>query len=228
MTEHEPGSWRSRLTPEYVRSRVADTNDGVLAIAGLAEGLAIATTQSIGAVVAIAAIGGAVSVAGVKYTEEAAEREVQQDLIREEQRLLKLSPEEEMYELAQHFEDKWLSPETARNVAQELSAADALTAQLETEYGIHSVMDATRPFIEALGSGLFFLIGSLVPVLIAILIPRGLVDEFEIVGVVLSLTLTSLVLSRLAHTHVLPTILRSLVIGIAAMATAALIGSLVT
>jgi VIT1/CCC1 family predicted Fe2+/Mn2+ transporter len=45
---------------------------------------------------------------------------------------------------------------------------------------------------------------------------------------VLSLTLTSLVLSRLAHTHVLPTILRSLVIGIAAMATAALIGSLVT
>lgn len=228
MTEHEPGSWRSRLTPEYVRSRVADTNDGVLAIAGLAEGLAIATTQSIGAVVAIAAIGGAVSVAGVKYTEEAAEREVQQDLIREEQRLLELSPEEEMYELAQHFEDKWLSPETARNVAQELSAADALTAQLETEYGIHSVMDATRPFIEALGSGLFFLIGSLVPVLIAILIPRGLVDEFEIVGVVLSLTLTSLVLSRLAHTHVLPTILRSLVIGIAAMATAALIGSLVT
>ena len=64
MTEHEPGSWRSRLTPEYVRSRVADTNDGVLAIAGLAEGLAIATTQSIGAVVAIAAIAGAVSVAG--------------------------------------------------------------------------------------------------------------------------------------------------------------------
>ena len=228
MTAHEPGSWRSRLTPEYVRSRVADTNDGVLAIAGLAEGLAIATTQSIGAVVAIAAIAGAVSVAGVKYTEEAAEREVQQDLIREEQRLLELSPEEEMYELAQHFEDKGLSPETARNVAQELSAADALTAQLETEYGIHSVMDATRPFIEALGSGLFFLIGSLVPVLIAILIPRGLVDEFEIVGVVLSLTLTSLVLSRLAHTHVLPTILRSLVIGIAAMATAALIGSPVT
>ena len=58
--------------------------------------------------------------------------------------------------------------------------------------------------------------------------PRGLVDEFEVVGVILSLTLTSLILSRLAHTHVLPTIVRSLVIGIAAMGTAALIGSLVT
>lgn len=228
MTEHAPGSWCSRLTPEYVRSRVADTNEGVLAIAGLAEGLAIATSQSIGAVVAIAAIAGAVSVAGVKYTEEAAEREVQQDLIREEQRLLELSPEEEIIELADHFRGKGLTPETARKVAEELSAADALTAQLETEYGIHDIMDARRPFTEALGSGLFFLLGSLVPVLISILVPRSLVDEFEGVGVVLSLTLTSLILSRLAHTHVLPTILRSLFIGIAAMVTAALIGSMVS
>jgi VIT1/CCC1 family predicted Fe2+/Mn2+ transporter len=228
MTEHEPGSWRSRLTPEYVRSRVADTNDGVLAIAGLAEGLALATSQSIGTVVAIAAIAGAVSVAGVKYTEEEAEREVQQDLIRQEQELLALSPEEEMEELARHFQAKGVSEETARTVAEELSAADALSAQLETEYGIDQIMGATHPLKEALGSGLFFLLGSLVPVLIAILVPRSLVDEFEVVGVILSLTLTSLILSRLAHTHVLPTIVRSLVIGIAAMGTAALIGSLVT
>jgi VIT1/CCC1 family predicted Fe2+/Mn2+ transporter len=153
---------------------------------------------------------------------------VQQDLIRQEQELLALSPEEEMEELARHFQAKGVSEETARTVAEELSAADALSAQLETEYGIDQIMGATHPLKEALGSGLFFLLGSLVPVLIAILVPRGLVDEFEVVGVILSLTLTSLILSRLAHTHVLPTIVRSLVIGIAAMGTAALIGSLVT
>ena len=148
MTEHEPGSWRSRLTPEYVRSRVADTNDGVLAIAGLAEGLAIATTQSIGAVVAIAAIGGAVSVAGVKYTEEAAEREVQQDLIREEQRLLELSPEEEMYELAQHFEvtgqvnsKSWTLHLVPRDptLAQWLSAVDLQGNQFVQEVKLQEV-----------------------------------------------------------------------------------------
>ncbi len=228
MTERDPGSWRSRLTPEYVRSRVADTNDGVLAIAGSAEGVAIATSQPVGVVVAIAALAGAVSVAGVKYAEEAAEREVQQDLIREEQRLLELSPEEEMAELAHHFQEKGLSAETARKVAEELSTADALTAQLETEYGIHDVVSPGQPFTEALGSGLFFLVGSLVPVLVAFLVPQALVDEFEIVAVVISLTLTSLILSRFARTHALPTILRSLLIGLAAMGMAALIGNLVS
>lgn len=228
MTERDPGSWRSRLTPEYVRSRVADTNDGVLAIAGSAEGVAIATSQPVGVVVAIAALAGAVSVAGVKYAEEAAEREVQQDLIREEQRLLELSPEEEMAELAHHFQEKGLSAETARKVAEELSTADALTAQLETEYGIHDVVSPGQPFTEALGSGLFFLVGSLVPVLVAFLVPQALVDEFEIVAVVISLTLTSLILSHFARTHALPTILRSLLIGLAAMGMAALIGNLVS
>lgn len=226
MTEREPGSWRSRLTPDYVRSRVADTNDGVLAIAGLAEGLSLTTSQSVGPIVAIAAIAGAVSVAGVKYGEEAAEREVQQDLIREEQRLLELSPEEEMTELAQHFQHKGLTPETAWKVAEELSAADALTAQLETEYGIHDIMGVGRPFTEALGSGLFFLVGALVPVLIAVFAPRTFLGGSELLGVVVSLTLTSVILSRFARTRILRSIARSLFIGVAAMGTAALVGVL--
>lgn len=226
MTKRRRGSWRSRLTPEYVRSRVADTNDGVLAIAGLAEGLSLTTSQSIGSIVAIAAVAGAVSVAGVKYTEEAAEREVQQDLIREEQRLIELSPEEEKAELARHFENKGLASETAWKVAQELSAADALTAQLETEYGIHDVMSIGRPFTEAFGSGLFFLVGALVPVLIALLSPRAFLGGSELLGVMVSLTLTAVILSQFARTHMLPSIARSLFIGAAAMGTAAVVGTL--
>uniref|UniRef100_UPI00344EAD0A hypothetical protein n=1 Tax=Tessaracoccus sp. TaxID=1971211 RepID=UPI00344EAD0A len=66
------------------------------------------------------------------------------------------------------------------------------------------------------------------PVLVAFLVPQALVDEFEIVAVVISLTLTSLILSRFARTHALPTILRSLLIGLAAMGMAALIGNLVS
>ena len=226
MTQRERGSWRARLTPEYVRARVADTNDGVLAIAGLAEGLSLTTSQSIGSIVVIAAVAGAVSVAGVKYSEEAAEREVQQELIREERRLIELSPQEEMAELAQHFQNKGLSPETAWRVAEELSTADALTAQLETEYRIHDIMSVGQPFTEALGSGLFFVIGSLVPVLIAVLSPRTFVGGSELVGVLISLTLTAVILSRLSRTRVWPSIARSLFIGVAAMGSAAAIGML--
>ena len=204
---------------------MADANDGVLAIAGLAEGLSLATSESIGDIIAIAAFAGAVAVAGVKYTEEAAEREVQQDLIREEQRLLELSPEEEMAELTAHFQSKGVSEDTARKVAAELSAVDALSAQLETEYGISDVMSVTRPFTEALGSAVFFLIGAVIPILVSTVVPRPWVDEFILVGVGISLTVTSLILARFAHTRILPTIGRSLMIGASTMGAAALVGS---
>ncbi len=205
---------------------MADANDGVLAIAGLAEGLSLATSASIGGIIAIAAFAGAVSVAGVKYTEEAAEREVQQDLVREERRLLELSPAEEMDELTAHFRSKGVSEETARKVAEELSAADALSAQLETEYGISEVMSVTRPFTEALGSAAFFLIGAVIPILVSTIVPRPWVDEFILLGVAISLTVTSLILARFARTRVLPTIGRSLLIGTATMGAAALVGTL--
>ena len=218
---------RFRPSPEMIRSRVADVNDGVLAVAGLAEGLAVMDVSRMPLIIAMAGIAGAVSVGGAKYSEEAAELEVQRDLIREEQRLLELSPEEEMDELIGHFQGKGLSETTARAVAEELSSSDALSAQLETEYGITEIMSPSDPLREALGSALFFLLGALVPLLIALLIPQLMLEEFIVVGVAVSLTLTALILSRLGHTHVLPTILRSLLIGAAAMGTAVLAGTLI-
>lgn len=218
---------RFRPSPEMIRSRVADVNDGVLAVAGLAEGLAVMDVSRMPLIIAMAGIAGAVSVGGAKYSEEAAELEVQRDLIREEQRLLELSPEEEIAELVEHFQAKGLSQDTARAVAEELSAVDALSAQLETEYGITEVLTPSEPFREALGSGLFFLLGSLVPVLVSFFVPRMWVEEYIVVGVAISLVITALVLSKLGHTRVLPTILRSLLIGAAALGAAVVAGNLI-
>lgn len=212
-----------------VRSRVPDINDGVLAVAGLAEGLSVAgQSRSLATIIAVAAFAGALSTAGTKYTEESAEREVQLDLIREERRLLSLAPDEELRELTQHFVAKGVSEGTARKVAEELHAADALTAQLETEYGITDIISARRPFSEALSSGLSFFLGATVPAVLALLVPRPWVEEYIVVGVLISLTVTALVLSRLGHTHVMTTVLRSLFIGIATMLTTVVAAAIVS
>lgn len=215
------------LSKADVRARVADVNDGVLGVAGLAEGLSLVLdTHSLPAIVTVAAVAGAVSIGGATYTEVAAELEVQQELIRAEQHLLELSPDEELDELTQHFQNKGVSAETARRVAEELSAADALTAQLETEYGISEVLTVAEPFREGISSAISFLFGAMVTVLIALLVPEVWVEEYIFVGVAVSLTVTAVILSRLSGTRIWSTILRSLFIGVAALGTSVLVGSL--
>ena len=99
------------LSKADVRARVADVNDGVLGVAGLAEGLSLVLdTHSLPAIVTVAAVAGAVSIGGATYTEVAAELEVQQELIRAEQHLLELSPDEELDELTQHFRTRGSAP----------------------------------------------------------------------------------------------------------------------
>lgn len=216
------------LSKEDIRARVADVNDGVLAVAGLAEGLSLVLdTHSLATIVTVAAVAGAVSVGGANYAETAAEREAQQELIRAEQHLLELSPGEELDELVQHFLDKGVSEETARRVAEELNSADALTAQLETEYGIRELLTPGEPLKEAIASSLSFLTGALVTVIIALVVPQVWVEEYVLVGVALSLTVTAIVLSRLGGTRIWASVLRSLTIGAGALGASILVGSVI-
>lgn len=166
--------------------------------------------------------------AGVQYAEQAAEREFQRGLIDKERELLALNPDEEIQELTEHFIAKGVSEETARRVALELNAADALTAQLETEYGISDLIGPTDPLKEAFWSGVCFLLGSLVPVLLAFIMPPVWVEEYILVGVAISLTVTAVVVSRLGQTRVLPTILRSLLIGAGTMSAAIVVGAVLS
>ncbi len=222
----ERSSWQ--FDKDDVRARVADVNDGVLGVAGLAEGLALVLdTTRLPLIVLMASAAGAVSLGAAKYAETAAEREAQQDVIRTEQYLLELSHAEELDELTQHYRDKGVSEETARKVAEELDAADALSAQLETEYGIREILTPGDPLKEALSAAIAFMLGAMVTVLIATWVPPTWVEEFILVGVAISLTVTAVVLSRLSGTRVWPAITRSLIIGVAALGASVLIGSLI-
>lgn len=214
------------VDPAVARQRITDVNDGILAVAGFAEGLigsGLATRDVFG-IIAISAVAGAVSVAGARLAEVSATREAEQELVAEERRLLALSPEEEIAELVEHYRSKGVTPETARQVALELSSADALSAHLETEYGIRELTQPGQPAREAAWSGLSFLLGAGLPVLIARFYPGEWLDEFILAAVVLSLAVTAVALARLGHTRILRTLLRSLAIGLTSLGASYLVG----
>jgi VIT1/CCC1 family predicted Fe2+/Mn2+ transporter len=218
-----------RLDPARVREHIVDVNDGILATAGFAEGLmggGLPPSQ-VYAILAISAVAGAVGVGGAKFGEVAAQREAELELAAEERRLLALSPEDERRELVEYYRAKGLTQPTAERVADELSAADALSAQLEAEYGIRELTHPAQPWLAAAWSGLGFLLGAAVPVLVSLFIPGTWMDEFILLAVVISLAATGLVLARLGHTRVWATLLRSVLIGLASLGVSYLVGSLI-
>ncbi len=216
--------------PTRVRERITDVNDGILAVAGFSEGLIGSglAGQEIYAIIAISAVAGAFSVAAARLGEVSAARDAEQELIADERRRLDLSPQEEIAELVDYYRAKGVSEPTARQVAVELTEADALSAQLDAEYGIRELTqpgDSTR---EAIWAGLSFLIGAALPVLVAYFYPGPWLDEFTLIAVVGSLVVTGVVLSRLDHTRILRTLLRSVLIGLATLGASYLVGLLLT
>ena len=58
---------------------------------------------------------------------------------------------------------KGCRPTLAQEVAEQLTAHDALAAQLETEHGIDAVMSPTQPVVEGVSAGIAFALGAAVP-----------------------------------------------------------------
>lgn len=212
---------------EQRRRLIVEANDGIIALAGLAEGFigAGADTSTVLVAVVAGAVAGGIALGGAKYTEEAVERDALNTVLDEERRQLTLSPEAELAELAALYEDKGLSPELAAQVAAELSARDALRAHAEAEYGIE-VTRPVRPVLSGVLAGLAFAAGALlvVPGLLATPTNTRLLTTF--VAVALSLSATSFVLARWGNVPVGRTILRTVSVGVAAMLISFGVGSL--
>jgi vacuolar iron transporter family protein len=211
------------------RSWTVDANDGIIATAGVLEGFAGAGAEDATLLTAaiVATVAGALSLGGAKWSEEAAEREAQLRVVREEAAQLASSPDDEVAELAGYYERKGVEAELARKVAEQLSAADALAAQLEAEHGIREVMSRSAPVWAGVSASAAFALGAFVPLLITILVPGKLEAWAVLAAVVVSLVLTSIVSARSGQTAVLRTIARSLTVGVGTLGASYLAGLLI-
>lgn len=220
-------SMRTRL-PDAASFRgwTIDANDGIIATAGLLQGFGGAgASDRLLLFTAIAAtIAGGLSIGGAKWAEEAGERESQVHAADEERRELETDLGGEVAELAAHWEGKGLTPATARKVAEELTAHDALAAQLEAEHGIDHVMAAAAPIWSGVASAVAFVLGAAIPLLITWLAPVRIETWAIVVAVVISLTLTSLVAARAGDLDLRRVLVRTLGVGLGTMATSYLAG----
>jgi VIT1/CCC1 family predicted Fe2+/Mn2+ transporter len=218
--------WRDR---KRLRDLVIDANDGIVAIAGVVEGVLAAGlgNRAAATAVLVATIAGGISLGGSRYTEEAAERDAREALLEEERRQLHRSPDQELDELAAFYEAKGLAPDLARVVATELTAADALAAHAEEEHGIEVDDPPLSPLVAAFASGIVFVLGALVVVVTAVLTPSMWRVPTTFVAVTIALALSSVVVARWGDVPLGRTLARNVAVGLTAMAVSFAIGSLV-
>lgn len=210
------------------RQWAVDANDGIIATAGLLEGFAGAGASDTVLVTAALAmmVAGSLGLGGAKWAEDASERDAQLSLIAEEQAELSANPDDEVAELAGYWETKGLQAALAREVAEQLSAKDALAAQLEYEHGITEPTPRWQPLWAGVTSGLAFLIGATIPLAITLLVPVQLEVWAILLAVIVSLTVTSYVAAKSGRMSVRGTLARTLAVGVGTMLVSYLCGLL--
>jgi VIT1/CCC1 family predicted Fe2+/Mn2+ transporter len=198
------------------RSWTIEANDGIIATAGLLLGFAGAgaSNRVLLFTATAATIAGGLSVGGASWAEEAAERDAQLLYAQRERDDLATDPHGELEELTRHWEERGLSPETAAEVARQLSAHDALAAQLDWEYSFDQPMPATFPVWFGVGAGLAYMVGALVPLLITYFAPVDIEPWAILAAVVLTLVLSSLVAARTGQLMPRRMLARTLTVGV--------------
>ena len=219
------------LAPHYIhrsnwlRAAVLGANDGIISISSLAIGVASAGTERDPILLATVAglVAGALSMAAGEYVSVSSQTDVEMADIEREKKELQEMPEEEMQILAQIYEKRGLSKETAQQVAKEMTSADALGTHIRDELGLNEVSQA-KPIQAALASGLAFSAGGILPLLVVLLAPvKGM--EYYLYGfTIVSLVVLGVVSARAGGSSAAKAIVRIVIWGSLAMGLSGLVG----
>ena len=223
--EPHAGGLAARLN--WLRAGVLGANDGIVSTAGLVVGVAAATTARSPILTAgIAGLAaGAVAMALGEYVSVSSQRDTERALLAKERTELRQDPHGEFAELAAHLPGQGLTPETAQQVARELTAHDAYAAHVHAELGIDPA-ELTNPWHAAGASAASFTVGALLPVL-AILLPRRVRIPVTFVVVLLALAVTGTISARIGGAPRNRAVARVVLGGAAAMMVTFAIGQLV-
>jgi VIT1/CCC1 family predicted Fe2+/Mn2+ transporter len=211
----------------WLRAGVLGANDGIVSVAAIVVGVAAATPHG-GAILTAGAaglVGGALSMAVGEYISVSSQSDSQRALIAKERAELLSSPDEELAELAGIYESRGLTADTARQVAIELTAHDALAAHLSAELNIDET-EVASPWAAAVASAIAFVSGAILPLAAILLLPQPVRIPLTFAIVVLALAGTGALGARVGGSPLLRATIRVTVGGALALAATFLIGSL--
>ncbi|HOA49421.1 MAG TPA: VIT family protein [Novosphingobium sp.] len=211
----------------WLRAAVLGANDGIVSTASLIVGVAAAATDKGPIMVAGVAglVAGAMSMAAGEYVSVSSQADTEAaDLARERGELADM-PEFELAELTGIYVARGLPEPLARQVAEALTAHDALGAHARDELGL-AEMHRARPVQAALTSAATFAVGAALPLLAAALLPLGSLAIGVSVAALLFLILLGAVGAKAGGAPVGKGVLRVTFWGVLAMAATYVIGSL--
>jgi VIT1/CCC1 family predicted Fe2+/Mn2+ transporter len=156
----------------WLRAAVLGANDGIVSTASLIAGVAASGADPRSVLLAgfAALVGGALSMAAGEYVSVASQADAEKADLATERRELAQYPEGELRELAGIYVRRGLEPALAAQVAEQLTAHDALAAHARDELGITHELRA-RPLQAAAASAAAFATGAALPLAIAVLVP---------------------------------------------------------
>ena len=211
----------------WLRAAVLGANDGIVSVAGLVVGVAAsgATPSTILLTGVAGLVAGAMSMAAGEYVSVQSQADAEAAALALEKSELRDMPDSELAELTQIYVGRGLEPALARQVAEQLTARDALTAHMRDELGITEELRA-RPVQAALASAAAFTVGALLPIATTVLAPAGKVAMVTTAGTLVGLLLSGGLAARVGGAPVLRGAWRVGFWGAMAMGAAALVGRL--
>ena len=211
----------------WLRVAVLGANDGILSTASLVIGIAAASASREPIILAAAAgvTAGALSMAAGEYVSVNSQEYIEKSDLAREKAELENFPQEELQELAKIYEARGLKTDLAREVAQALTAHNALEAHARDELGINEMTQA-NPLVAASASALSFIIGGLLPLLTALFAPVKDMVAYQYGCSILFLALSGTMAAKAGGSNFLKSVLRICIWGTFAMAASALVGYL--
>ncbi len=217
----------SNATLNWLRAAVLGANDGIVSVSSIILGVAGATSQRHTIFIAGLAglVAGAFSMAVGEYVSVSSQSDAEKSFIAREKRRLREDPGHELDGLAAAYIAKGASAKTARQMAQEVSAKDALAAHLDIELNLDE-NDLNNPLQAAIASFISFTIGALVPLVAMLATSRHTRVAVTFVAVLLALCITGYLSATVGTASRKRAILRVVLGGALAMIATYFIGHL--
>lgn len=209
----------------WLRASVLGANDGVVSTASLVVGVAAAEASRGQVLLAGVAglVAGAMSMAAGEYVSVSSQADSEAADLRREQLELERNPANELEELVQIYVGRGLDEPLALQVAEQLSAHDALGAHARDEMGLTET-HAARPIQAAVASALAFAVGAALPLGVAIAAPRASTGVSVTGASLFSLALLGGMAARAGGAGVIRGAVRVALWGAIAMGLTALVG----
>ena len=223
MLKHRESHRNTRLG--WLRAAVQDENDGLISTSSLVVGVAAAGPAQEAVILAATAglAAGALSMAAGEYVSVSSQADVEAADLAKERRELATSPEFERAELAGIYVARGLTADLAAQVADQMTAHDALAAHARDELGLSDLTRA-RPTQAAIASAAAFAIGASLPLVLTILVPVARLAPIVVTGSLLLLALLGATAARLGGAPMVRAAVRVLLWGALAMGGTALVG----